>query len=244
MNTSIRFSEADRDERGFVKVPPATEPRSLADLLPTPQSIQANAQQRPASRAEQALLLIVALIVIAIAAWRFGVGGEVAPQSRPAAPAATQTRGDVTLTPSPPPAVLLPAYSAPDVPLGPIESTRAITPTAHFGDDWIQAIVSGSGKVWLRAADWPSLAIVGPDLAPRPTPIPAAAPAAPFVPEATPPPPPPPCARAGVAGKMVEVCDYAELSALEAQAKAKWIEQYGGNVGIVGTPSPQIMRTP
>jgi hypothetical protein len=249
MNTSIQFGPADRDDRGFVKAPtPPQEPRSLADLLPTSQSIQADAQRpappRAMSKTEQALLAIVLLLAIGFFAWRIRSSGDVAPPSEADRPAATQTSGGSATQPSPIPA-MLPAYSAPDVPLGPIEATRAMTPTAHYGQDWIQAMVQGSGRIWLRASDWPSLAIVGPDLAPPPAraaaPAPAAAPAV-FVPEATtPPPPPPPCAQAGVPGKMVEVCGDGDLDAL---AKEKWIATYGGNVGVVSTPSPQIKRTP
>lgn len=59
------------------------------------------------------------------------------------------------------------AYAAPGGPLlGPIEITRQITPIAHYGADWVQADVAGSGRVWLRWRDMPSLAITGPDLAP------------------------------------------------------------------------------
>lgn len=231
---SIQFTEADRDDRGFVKAP-AQGPRSLADLLPPIGTPATPAQQRPASKAEQALLLMVALIVIGIAIYRFGFSGD-APAPPASVPVATQTGGGAVLTPSPIPAVLRQAYSAPDVPLGQIEATRAITPVAHFGMDWI-AYRDGNGLVWLRASDWPQLPIIGPDLAPPPTPAYVA-------PAATPPPPPPPCAQAGVPGKMVEVCDYAELSVLEARAKEQWLSTYGGNIGVISTPSPQIMRTP
>lgn len=59
------------------------------------------------------------------------------------------------------------AYAAPDgALLGPIETTRQITPVAHYGSGWIQADVEGSGRVWLRAADVPGVALIGPDLAP------------------------------------------------------------------------------
>lgn len=59
------------------------------------------------------------------------------------------------------------AYAAPDgLLLGQIEETRQIIPVAHYGSGWIQADVSGSGIVWLRASDVPELALVGPDLAP------------------------------------------------------------------------------
>jgi hypothetical protein len=61
------------------------------------------------------------------------------------------------------------AYAAPDgVLLGQVEETRQIVPVAHSGSDWVQADVSGSGLVWLRASDVPHLAIIGPDLAPQP----------------------------------------------------------------------------
>ena len=184
---TIRFTEQDRDDRGFVKAP--AEPRSLADLMPTPQSIQEDAQRKPASKVEQALLAIVTSATIAIFVWRVGFGASVAPARMVDPSAAMQSNGNAITQPSPIAVAMLPAYAAPDVPLGQIESTRAITPVAHFGEDWIQAIVSGSGRIWLRASDWPDLAIVGLDLAPRaaPAPIPAAAPAA-FVPEATAPP--------------------------------------------------------
>lgn len=248
---SLRISDADRGPDGKI----LTFDQLLADTrqamsapaptADTPPTEVAPALKQPASKAEQALLLVVALIVIGIAVYRFGVGGDVAPAAPSQAPATAQTSGDSTAIASPIPAVMLPAFAAPDVPLGSIEATRAITPVAHFGDDWIQADVSGSGRIWLRASDWPALAIVGPDLAPRrAAPAPAAAPA-PFVPEATPPPPlEPPCAAAGIPGKMVEVCGYEELRILEARAKELWLSTYGGNIGIVGTPSPQIVRTP
>jgi hypothetical protein len=59
------------------------------------------------------------------------------------------------------------AYASPDgLLLGQIEATRKITPVAHYGANWVQADVAGSGLVWLRAQDVPDLAIVGPDLSP------------------------------------------------------------------------------
>lgn len=66
-------------------------------------------------------------------------------------------------------AAMINAYAAPDgALLGQIEETRQINPVAHYGSGWIQAEVAGSGLVWLRASDFPTLAIVGPDLAPQP----------------------------------------------------------------------------
>lgn len=261
---TIRFTEEDRDEHGFVKVAPPQqhqEPRSLADLLPQPAAAPDQTIRRsPPTKGEIASMIGMGLLLIALLGYLYVSRASApavslrSPATAPATPAATvQPSGDGTVTPSPilaaTPAVtgrLLIAFAAPDgQPLGAIEATRAITPTAHYGDGWIQADVQGSGLVWLRASDSPDLAIVGPDLAPRQSaPAPAAAPAArqpavaPFVPEPTDP-PPPPCAEAGVPGKMVSVCGYEDLGVLQEQAKQQWIAQYGGNVGIVATPSPQ-----
>src|SRR4051812_5275248 len=73
-------------------------------------------------------------------------------------------------TPAPtdvPPVAKINAYAAPDgLLLGQIETTRQITPVAHYGSGWIQADVERSGRVWLRKADVPAVAMVGPDLAP------------------------------------------------------------------------------
>jgi hypothetical protein len=234
---TLRFTDDDRDENGFVKVPAPAEPRSLADLLPTPQSIQADARAKPKARH----LMIVgplAVLAIVLAVWSDSSGDRPAIAPPRPAPAAQPT-GEATVTPSPIPAAipaaagrLLIAFAAPDgQPLGAIESTRAITPTAHYGDGWIQADVEGSGLVWLRASDAPELAIVGPDLAPRPT-----ATARPYVRPTDP--PQPPCLTAGTGTQVVTVCDWLEADQLSAAAAAKWVATYGGNLGTVDHPTP------
>lgn len=248
---SIQFTDADRDDQGFVQVPARNpEPRSLADLLPAVAALDNDQtiKRSPPTKAEWVSMIVTGLLFVGLFAWlwRSGVDPRPAPQPRPAA---MQASGDSAAKPSPlpatPPAVagrLLIAFASPDgVILGAIESTRAITPTAHYGDTWIQADVAGSGLVWLRASDAPDLALTGPDLAPR-RPVaaaPAVAPQAPAAPT-TPPPPPTQCAEVGIPGKMVSSCGYEDLGTLEAQAKQKWIDTYGGNVGTVSTPSPQI----
>jgi hypothetical protein len=71
-----------------------------------------------------------------------------------------------TSAPTAAPVAMLPAYDSPNgALLGQIEVTRSMTPVAHYGADWIQADVEGSGRVWLRASDWPALVLMGPDLA-------------------------------------------------------------------------------
>ncbi|HWP86453.1 MAG TPA: hypothetical protein VNM70_01140, partial [Burkholderiales bacterium] len=87
------------------------------------------------------------------------------------APVASPEARRATIAPAPvhPPAEVpqIAVYAAPGALLGTIEADRQITPIAHYGTDWIQADVEGSGRVWLRAADWPALAIVGVDLEPH-----------------------------------------------------------------------------
>lgn len=250
---SIQFTDADRDERGFVTVPapaPNPEPRSLADLLP-PMGTPAQTTKKKATSKSEQILTIGSLIALAVVLFlRFGSGGDSPAASPQSPPATVQASGAGTPAPSPLPAAapavtgrLLIAFAAPDgEPLGAIESTRSITPTAHYGSDWIQADVAGSGLVWLRAADSPELAITGPDLSPRrPAVVPQAPAAAPRAAEYAPPPPEPPpptplpCAVAGIPGKMVEVCGDGDLGEM---AKAKWIETYGGNIGLVDHPTP------
>ncbi|MDQ2995712.1 MAG: hypothetical protein M3R61_01460 [Chloroflexota bacterium] len=238
---TIRFSDEDRDDRGFVTVPaPApSESRSLADLLPPASAARLAPAKQPIRRSELISSGVAVLLACGVLLYLAGSRPASAPQAVPAPP---HTRGDGVATPSPIPAAapavagrLLIAFGAPDGnPLGAIESTRAITPTAHYGDAWIQADVQGSGRIWLRASDAPDLAITGPDLAPRPTAT--ARPAVPPTPE-----PQPPCLTAGTGARLVTVCDWGDLEAL---AKATWLITYGGNPGIVTTPTPQEWNTP
>jgi hypothetical protein len=235
---TIRFGEADRDAQGFINVP-AAEPRSLADLLPVAHPApDQTIHRRPLTKAEWATMMATLLLLVGLLAYLYG-SGDVRPAAAPQLPAATRTSGDSVPKPSPLPAAppaMRHAYSAPDVPLGMIESTRAITPTAHYGERWIQADVAGSGRVWLRSADWPGLPIVGPDLTPRTATAAPAVIAPPPTPE-----PQPPCLTAGTGNQTVTVCDWGDL---EAEAKAKWIATYGGNAGVVTTPTPQEWNKP
>lgn len=175
---AIHFTDEDRDEQGFVKVPAPAEPRSLADLLPKPESIRKDAQRitrQKFTRGEMAALAAVALMAafVLLYAWSTPTAPQAPVQLR-TQPTAQIMPTPVPATPVPtvPPVAMLPAFAAPNgVQLGTIEVTRTIVPVAHFGSDWIQADVSGSGRIWLRASDWPALAVVGPDLAPKPAPV-------------------------------------------------------------------------
>ena len=195
---TIRFTEDDRDERGFVKVAPARnpEPRSLADLLPTPAQNAPTPTKRPMTQLEMISLATVAIVAagVLVSTWR---GSGDVPSASPPRPARTaQTSGDAAVVPSPLPATvpaaagrLLIAFAAPDgQPLAPVPTARP------------------AAVVQPRAAD------------PPPTPEPQ-----------------PPCLTAGTGAQVVTVCDWGDLASL---AQAKWIATYGGNIGIVTTPTP------
>jgi hypothetical protein len=160
--TSIQFTEADRDERGFVKAPT----RSLADLLPEPSTAKPSTA-KPITRQELlsagvvALLLLLALLYIS--SGQPAAPTAVLPQATALAAAAPVAHPTPVATPAP--VAMRDAFAAPEgLRLGAIEATRAITPVAHFGADWIQADVAGSGRIWLRKRDWPSLALTGDNL--------------------------------------------------------------------------------
>jgi hypothetical protein len=220
MQTAWKITEADRDERGFVKV--NDEPRSLADLLPKPEEIRQDAKRQPWTRKELGALAVVALCAafVVIYAWATP-GTATAPPLRQTTAPTLQPTSAPTAAPATP-VRLLAAFAAPDgITLGTIEATRPMTPTAHYGDGWIQAQVQGSGLIWLRAADLPGVALTGPDLAPRwPVPAPAVQPA-------TAAPAPTRCAEVGIPGKMAQACGMGDLVSLQQQAQAQWTAQYG-----------------
>lgn len=181
MQTTWKITEADRDDAGKIKVgstAPA-EPRSLADLLPKPEEIRKDAQRQKLTRQELATLAVVALLAAfaLVYAWTTPSATPAPPHARPTAIATLAPTAAATVAPATP-VRLLAAFAAPDgVTLGTIEATRPYTVTAHYSSDWIQADVQGSGRIWLRAADLPGVAMAGPDLEPpTPRPAPVAAP--------------------------------------------------------------------
>lgn len=235
METTWRITEADRDSEGNIKLNATTpaEPRSLADLLPQPETIKRDAARQRLTRSEAAGLAAVALLAVAIMAY-----ARATPDAPPAAPRPAATAVPTLAPTSAPtaapatPVRLLAAFAAPDgATLGTIEATRPYTVTAHYGSDWLQAQVEGSGLIWLRAADLPGVALAGPDLAPRrPQPAPVAQPVA------APASAPAPCTR-DIAPYTVhrqvlqgtlpigEVSGWSCTSAAEAEANASAQEQ-------------------
>jgi hypothetical protein len=239
---TVRFTEADRDGRGFIRLtPPEAAPEEATEAAaPPPRPARPAAPARPplSPRLRYQLTMagaVVAGLLLVLLTMRMSLPRQMATATATAASILAAPPTAQQPSPTMPPAAMLPAYAAPNgAALGQIEATRDITPTAHYSSDWIQADVQGSGLVWLRAVDFPRLAIVGPDLAPRPT-----ATARPYVPPT--PEPEPPCLAAGTPGKMVEVCGWGDLA---AEAQATWLATYGGNPGIVTTPTPAEWSKP
>jgi len=233
--SSLQFTAADRDEDGKIKVGAA--PRSLADLLPTPASVQAAA--RPSAqppRAQLAAFAIAGLLAIGIAVFQLG-RAPLTPAARPPERATVIATARITVNPQPKMAArLLTAFAAPGgIELGTIEATRPMTATASYGSDWTQFDVAGSGLVWLHSREVPGMAAEGlPDLRPKRTIAPQEAPVA--APEPT------VCARVGTAGAMIERCGTDSLDNLEAAARQEWIARSGATLVTVTTPTPMTYK--
>lgn len=197
MENSIQFTDADRNDRGRIRLPGE---RSLAELLPnaadegaTPPSGPARRLPWPPTRQQQVTAagiaggLILALALIAL----IGRTPTPAPRSVPTpAPRATAAATAApTLAPTAPP---IAAFWAPGGERAPdLAADTALTPTARYGDTWVLVALPGGGAVWIgradaeqRGLDWQQL----PDRAPQPTPPPPppAAPRPVFVPAAAP----------------------------------------------------------
>ena len=196
MHSTMRFTDADRDERGFIRT------RPLAELLPelpepaaqpvepaeapaeAPAAPRARWPQLPGTRQQQltalgiagglalALGLIVAIGALAPA------GPRIAPPAPPTVPA--------TPPPSPAPPTAIPAIAAFWAPGGDrapdLAASTPFTPTARYGDTWVSVEVPGGGQVWIGRGDAGARGArldALPDLsAPSPS-SPAAAPASP-----------------------------------------------------------------
>jgi hypothetical protein len=183
MHTTWKVTEADRDAAGSIKVDgvaPA-EPRSLADLLPTPQSIKADAQRaaRPMSKQEMAALSIVALMAafVVVYIWR-NAPAVPAPAPRTTA-VATAPAVVATIAPTAPPAALVGYFDYRDpTSIAPITANQITRVVGTAGDGW-RLVDVGNARVWIPADQVPAGVAVDeplPDLAPRrPTERPAPA---------------------------------------------------------------------
>jgi hypothetical protein len=132
------------------------------------------------------------------------------------------------------------AFAAPDgIYLGIIEAGRPYTPTARLGDAWTQIVAAGSGRVWIKAAELaPDASLI--DLAtPTARPLPTAPPAPQVIVREMPAAPQPTqCASFSGGGTSVQRCGTAPIEQLEADARAAWHAQFGGNVAPIATMTP------
>lgn len=172
MSTSIPTAQDDFSMRDMLDQTLKDFDVTAPPLLGAPAATPTDTTKPPMIGRTERAVAIAAVVFGLVAAMAFNRLNAAAPATMPQLTAAPAALLPTPIPHSPSPeAAMLPAFAAPNgARLGEIEATRDITPTAHYGDEWIQADVQGSGRIWLRASDWPALAIVGPDLAPRPTP--------------------------------------------------------------------------
>ena len=177
---TTRFTEADRDSDGFIRLSPPTPDAAPAMAAPTvalPTMRRGAQSPQRVPRIPRSMIVLYAggmigLVLIALTVWFGAAPARITPAPTAIASNVTSPTFAPRATPAP---AMIAAYGAPnEAPRWQIEATREMTPVAHLGDDWIQADVQGSGVIWLKASDWPSLAVIGPDLAVQPTAIPVA----------------------------------------------------------------------
>jgi hypothetical protein len=224
---------------------PAAEPEPAAAApVATPP------RPRASSRAQVAGAIVAGLIVLLATVFI----GQSIPTPAPAVPAAALTAAPAR--PSAPPvspaapqspapaAATLPrpvgAFAAPDgAYLGIVEAGRAYTPTGRLGIEWTQILAAGSGRVWVKAAELAPAAEL-PDLAtPTARPLPTAPPAPQVIVKEVPAAPQPTqCATVSGGGAVVQRCGSASIEQLEADARAAWRAQFGGNTAPIATMTP------
>lgn len=163
----MELSDLDNDPRPKASQVVAAKYRTqgtIRPLLPAP--LQRNITPI-------AIGTVVLLLAIALTSVRPTIA-PTAPEQRTTGMSAFTPPDQPTAAPAPtaePEEERLLVYGAPNgAVLGPIERDRQIRAVAHYGEGWIQADVEGSGLVWIRLVDLPSLPITGPDLAPKPAP--------------------------------------------------------------------------
>lgn len=148
------------------------------------------------------------------------------PTARPDLPTATIP------SPRPTPSAILSkaivVYAAPEGQLlGAVDSTRAYTPTARYGEsDWLQVEVAGSGKVWVHRADVQAEPLASlPDLAPPPTATMVPAPPAPVIVYAPPSPTDVPCPPFVGHARSIHGETWSCVSQADAEAQLAQIDQ-------------------
>lgn len=233
--SSIQFTDKDRDASGRI----AIEPRSLADLLPSREEAkQTTIQPDKLSKKEVAATACLILAGIFVIAYAVSTPATVRPQptvvptlaATPAATAAPTTMSTPVLV------VSYFDYRNPETATE-IDHSKIERVVGQAGA-WRLVVVEGA-RVWVEETQAEGVPADSPlpDLAPRPTAV--------YVAPVSPPQPviqPTQCAEVGIPGKMTSACGYDDLATLQAQAQAAWLEQYGGNVGIIGAPTPQVRQ--
>lgn len=126
METTWIVTEADRDEQGKIKVQD-TEPRSLADLLPKPETIKQDAARQRLTRQEAAGLAVVALLASFVLVWAKATPDAPPAPPRPAATTVPTLAPTVASTAVPTAApTAIPTAAPTDPPPAPVEKPVAV----------------------------------------------------------------------------------------------------------------------
>lgn len=127
METTWKVTEADRDDAGRIRVS-TDEPRSLADLLPKPETIKQDAQRQRLARSEAAGLAAVVLIAAFILIYARSTPDAPPASPRPAATAVPTLAP--TVAPTIAPTVAPTAAPVPTVEPPPPEPAPVAVPVA------------------------------------------------------------------------------------------------------------------
>ena len=168
----------ERGPDGKIIVEP-TRPATLTELLPampdTPAAVSTTAQP---TRRDLIMWGIALGLVCLVAGTLLARLGSPAPATAVQSPTLASVPTSAP-TVAPTAAVLLDraivAYAAPggDI-LGAVDAGRAYTAIGRYGTSWAQLDIGERAPVWVRLGDLPGLTVAGlPDLAPKPTAIPA-----------------------------------------------------------------------
>ena len=176
--STLRFTEADRDEQGRIRVEPPAGSRFAAPTEAMPADLPAEPQPRQpmprppiqqdgsgagskqTQRATIASGMVVLFVVLAVVSrlfiaptGQFGALPTSAPAGVTAAPAYDWTTPTATTIAYQTTHAAV-AYAAPngDV-IGALEPGRGFVPVGRFGDEWVQLDVRDSGRVWVKRAD-------------------------------------------------------------------------------------------
>lgn len=143
--------------------------RARQDETPHTPVVRAGLRQQNMVAAVLGLFAVIGVLALAVSQFSAApLRGVPTPERAFDKQAQEAPSAPISATPAPTPAPRsVFAYASPDgALLGPIDMTRLVVSVAHYGSAWV-AYQDGAGLVWVRSTDVPSVALIGPDLAPH-----------------------------------------------------------------------------